>query len=322
MKDVNRLSLRTLLKDYIEAKRSKLEDGTVKLTLLAFGYFVEMIGNVPIHSVRYKEVEQFQTWIVDAGRSRTTANIYIKSVSPVFTWAVRQGFIEENPFKRLSKYRITRKRINVYDNDELQALLSSCPSELWQARIMLGYTAGLRRGEVLNLTVDSVDFQKGEIHVEPKKETEYTWAWTPKDKDLRGLPLLPECNRLLVKILNQLPERQPYLMLTPQRYRHLIARRKDGKMSARQRKIPDEYFNQQFRNIRKRAGTKKTYHDLRRTFITLLLENGLKPHEAKELAGHSNIETTINFYTATRQSLAQKARRILVGATGLEPATS
>ncbi|MBW8015076.1 MAG: tyrosine-type recombinase/integrase [Planctomycetes bacterium] len=59
-----------------------------------------------------------------------------------------------------------------------------------------------------------------------------------------------------------------------------------------------------------------TFHDLRRTCITEWLENGLQPHEVKELAGHSDIQTTMNYYTATRKNLLDKARRASSNALG------
>lgn len=41
-----------------------------------------------------------------------------------------------------------------------------------------------------------------------------------------------------------------------------------------------------------------TLHQLRKTFITKLLEHGIPIHTVKALADHSNIQTTINYYAA------------------------
>jgi len=163
---------------------------------------------------------------------------------------------------------------------------------------------------VLNLTVDDVDFDHGVIHVQPKKDTAYTWAWNVKDKERRMVPLVESLSDLLIRMLEALPAGQPYLTLTPQRYRRLRMLKEAGTLSDRLRVCPDENFTKPFERIVSRAGVKSgTFHDLRRTCITEWLESGLRPHEVMTLAGHSNIDTTMKYYVATRRELLDKARR-------------
>ena len=205
-------------------------------------------------------------------------------------------------------------------------MLLNCPSIYWRTRILLAKTAGLRRGEALNLTIDDIDFERNIIYVQAKKETEHTWRWQPKDKDLRALPLVTELSVMFTKILTKLPAGQPYLTITSQRYRRIQSLRKIKKLPDRVRECPDENWSKPFKQILKRSGVKNaTFHDLRRTCITEWLENGLQPHEVMQLAGHSSVETTMRYYTAIRDSLLHRARVIsheVIGATGLEPATS
>jgi integrase len=66
---------------------------------------------------------------------------------------------------------------------------------------------------VLNLTVNDVDFGRGFICVQPKKETRFTWRWQVKDKDVREVPLIEELARLLTQIHVELPEGQPAELL-------------------------------------------------------------------------------------------------------------
>ena len=83
-------------------------------------------------------------------------------------------------------------------------------------------TAGLRRGEILNLTVNDVDFGRGRIIVQPKEVSKYTWRWVVKNKDRRELPLIDNLAQLLVDLHVGLPEGQPYLLLSTKRYAHLM----------------------------------------------------------------------------------------------------
>ncbi len=174
---------------------------------------------------------------------------------------------------------------------------------------MLAKTAGLRRGEILNLTLNDVDFAKGKIVVQPKEDTKYTWQWSVKDKDVRELPLVDKTAQLLIDIQAELPEGQPYLLLPARCYQYLMGLKAKGKLKYELRKCPDDNYSRSWQTIFRKAGIENgTFHDLRSTCITEWLEKGLMPHEVKELAGHADINTTMNYYVGIRESLIDRAR--------------
>ncbi len=316
-------SILGLVEEYLDTVCG-IERATAELTMRTFGYFAEAVGDRDIAEVGYTEVERFQKWILDTGRGKVSANIYLKTARPVFRWAIRRGYLETDPFREVKLFRIPKQFIRIYEKLEFNEMLLNC-DDFWRARLLLAKTAGLRRGEVQNLTIGDVDFERKVIYIQGKKETKDTWRWIPKGKDVRTLPLVFQLSAVLTRIIARLPVGQPYLTLTPHRYGAIQALRKSNKLSDRVRKTPDENFRP-FERIKQRSGVRDaTFHDLRRTCITEWLENGLQPHEVMQLAGHSSVDTTMRYYTATRQSLLERARTAshdAIGATGLEPATS
>ena len=52
-----------------------------------------------------------------------------------------------------------------------------------------------------------------------------------------------------------------------------------------------------------------TFQNLRATCITEWLEKGMMPHEVQRLAGHSSIDTTMNYYVGIRESMIDRARQ-------------
>lgn len=303
----NKVTIWNLCFAYLAAE-STIESSTAELTERAVRYMVEALGDIRVVDFDYRQAQRFQSWLISTGRNEVSANIYIKTVRPVFRWAVRQHLIAADPFAELNMFRISRKQIRIYTQREFQELFRSCPSGMWQARVLLAKTAGLRRGEIMNLTLDDIDFDHGLIFVQPKREGRSTWRWVVKDKDRRELPLVPELSRVLVDLVNDLPEGQPYPLISVDRYEQVMRLKARSVLPDRVRRCPDENFKP-WRRIRKLAGIKHgTFHDLRRTCITEWLENGLEPHEAMRLAGHSDVETTMNYYVTTRRSLIDKAR--------------
>ena len=116
--------------------------------------------------------------------------------------------------------------------------------------------------------------------------------------------------KLLVDIQADFPEGQPYLLLPPERYRHLMKLKDEGKLKDRIRKCPDGNCRRNWQVICKRAGISGgTFHDLRATCITEWFENGMMPHEVQRLAGHSSIDTTMNYYVGIREAMIDRAKQ-------------
>ena len=302
------LRLSELLEVYLEHNK-RIESSTVEMARRNFKNLMNYTGNIKAGSLEYRHCESYQAACLNSGLSPTTVNIRIATVKPVFRWAVKRRMLYEDPWQYVKQLKVPKKLIRILENDEFQRILENAPSLMWRARLLLAKTAGLRRGEVLNLTVKDVDFNHGVVCVQPKKETEFTWRWQVKDKDVREVPLIEELAKLLVQLQVELPEGQPYLLIPPQRYQRLIELKERGKLLDWVRRDPDNNFSRSIGSLFHKSEVRDaTFHDLRRTCITEWLENGLHPHEVMRLAGHSNISTTMKYYVGVRRDLVDRAR--------------
>jgi len=281
-----------------------LAEPTKETTERAFRYFELCAGNLIISNIRYDHCAKFKNWLLQSGRSKGCANVYLRALKPVFNWAVKLKLIESNPVVGLKLFKVAQKPIRVYEQFEIDRMLRFATSKLWLARILCGITTGLRRGEVLNLTKD--DFRRGFVFVQPKNNTRRTWEWLPKDKEVRKLPLVDELENLLADLPCYYP------MISQRKYDNILKLKIAGLLSSRTKRCPDENFRRGFVAIQRKAFGRQvgTFHDLRRTYITIMLEQGLAPHQVKVLSGHSNLETLGNFYAGIRSSLYDEAKKI------------
>jgi len=279
--------LTQLVANYL-AINKRIRPSTADLTQRAFKALIELAGNIEAGAFSNDDAEIFQAYLIDRGFSKTTANIWCKSASPVFSWALRKGWIEKNPFTGLRKFRIMRKAVITYTRDEIGRILFYANLQ-WKARVLLGAST-LRKSEILNLTIADLDFDKMLIKIQDKQKTAHTWAWQVKDNERRLVPLIPLAVSVLLMLIEQMPAGQPYVCLTPQRYQYLMMQ---GGLSFRQSNEPDNNFNRQFKSLCRRAavGSGKTFHDLRKTGLTNLTAD-LRLQEVREIAGHSSIDTT------------------------------
>lgn len=301
------IKISTLVTMYLKVHKT-IESSTADLTRRSFWKLQTTIGDIAIKDVTYSHAEDFQAQIIDAGLSKTSANIFVKTISPVFNWSIKRGLLDKNVFAELKKFKITPRKVETFRPDEVARLLAAADN-LWKARILLGLTT-MRKGEVLNLTVKDVDFERRILFVQNKQETAYTWRFEPKDHERRMLPLIAPTSTLLADLYEKLPQGQPYLLLKAERYSYLL-RHKD-KISDRMKKCPDNNFNRAFRNLCKRAFVNGNFHQLRATGLTLLTnqQDRLALQEVQDIAGHSRIETTSR-YLGSRPDVLTRAGDIL-----------
>ncbi len=312
-------TISAILAEYLQ-KKHREKWSTQQWRQHAFAQLISAIGDIDISQLTICEIEDFEAALYEQSLSQNSIRSYLKAVSPVLKFACRRGYLGSDPMAGFKLPHSVDSEFRIFDNAEIQSLLTVAEDRIWKARILAALTAGLRRSEVLNLTVNDIDFERSRIFVQPKKQTPTTWSWTPKNYQRRELPLVDKLNRLLSTILiEDVPAGQPYLLLSEERYWHLQHR--DAGMTDRQRLCPDENFNPAFRRVRQAASVLQngTFHDLRRTCITHWSWE-LPPQAVKRLAGHASIETTMRYYLGVRPDVLDRANRI--GATGLEPATS
>jgi integrase len=313
------LKLSELLTDYLLRTRTQIEVSTADSAAYRMREFIAAVGNIYADKVKFRHCEKFIQYSLDRGLSPHSVNTNIKMVKRIFSLAIKREQLEKNPFDGISLIKVPRKQVRLLNEAEFQRLIQNARNLLWKARLLLGKTAGLRRGEVLNLTVQDIDFEKGKIIVQPKQDFGQTWRWVVKDKDRREVPLVEELASLLTQIQLELPDGQPYLMLTAQRYQNVMALKHSDKLIDRVAKCPDGNFRRNFMAVCKRARLEDvTFHDLRSTCITEWMEQGMMPHEVQRLAGHSSIETTMNYYVGIRESMLQRAREASRAALGTD----
>ncbi len=303
--------LNQVLDEYLQVH--KIANNTVKLTKRAWNQMVAYTTNIRINKFNRSSAEGIQAhW--QGQTSNTTARIYRKSVSPVFSWSVEKGYLKENPFANIKTPRVCKRKVRVYSPAEFRALLEACDDLRWVAILLLAKTTGMRKSAIQNLCRTDIDFANETITVSEKPKDESHWFWLPKDREERKLPLIPSVANVLTEIVYSIPASQPYVLLKPPRYYHLIEMKRLGFLTDEMRLSPISNFDRTFRKIRKRAGVKGRFHDLRSTCLTGLADV-LNPNELAMIAGHSDIKTTMRYVGMGRDTV-NKARLSVIESMG------
>ena len=142
--------------------------------------------------------------------------------------------------------------------------------------VSVAYGAGLRVSELVNLKIRDVDLDELTIHVKIGKGKKDRISIFPEK-------LRPELRKLIL-------ERD---------FKEFVFE------SERGGKLTTATAQKVFKNALKKARIQKpaTFHSLRHSFATHLLENGVDVRYVQELLGHANIRTTQIYTKVTNPKL-------------------
>lgn len=276
-----------LLQRYLDAMRSiGLSENTINTRRRALTTFLAwMKGHVgeddpktitPTDAVRYRR------YLQDAGRKPNTVNTHLSAIHAFCAWMVEEGYIQENPVKKVEFVKIVKSGPKGLDRNERhrfeRTAFNSKNCRDW-AIVMTFLYAGLRVGELVELKPEDVIIQerKGTIVVREGKGNKYREVPIPKE--------LREClSEYIVKNCTSgeyLFEGQRAPKLTERAVQLIIDK------IAYAAKVPDV-----------------TPHMLRHTYAYALVDNNVPIDRVAQLLGHENVNTTA-IYTRPRPAQLQ-----------------
>ena len=173
--------------------------------------------------------------------------------------------------KQLPMRKKKKTVYKVLTKEELSTFFNVCDNFKFRTIFMLVYGSGLRIGEIANLRVEDIDSKNMRIFVRAGKGNKERYTILPK----QSLDMLREYWR---------------------KYRQ-HKRRGRIFLSESGKAITVGVIREHFRKYRKKAkiNEKATLHTLRHNFATDLIERGVTLIQVKELMGHSNIRSTMEY---------------------------
>jgi integrase len=231
--------------------------------------------------------------------------------------AVGWEWITENQARAVDRPKPRKQEWHHLRPMEYGRLLEAAPDLRWQAFYALAYTSGAREGELFSLTWGDVDFDKAMLRIRNRKGTPTLPPFVIKDAEPRNVPLPRATLKILLDWQVEAPEGVPYILLTAERYRRVLARwerlgRADDRWENR------FMVNNALRDMRVHAKRAEidfdgefTIHCFRKSFGQNHADNGTPIKTLQYLLGHSSEKTTLEFYTQVPKDHADQARDIM-----------
>ena len=241
-----------------------------------------------------KEVEQIKTedlrlfFIEMQGRSKMSNHSLDNqknNLSAFFKWLNDNEYITRNPMNPIKAFKFEKKVKDALSDMELEKIRKACKNNYERAIIEVLYSTAVRVNELVNIKLEDLDFEKGEVIVTHGKGNKQRKTYLTSKAILAIQEYTKDRDYPTVYLFENF--RRPHGQLKP------------------------SAIEKNTRALQKRTGIELYPHKIRRTTATHLLRKGMPIEEIRILLGHENISTTMIYAKIDMDSVKRNHNKYL-----------
>lgn len=236
----------------------------------------------------------------DRGVSGQTLLRYHACIRKALDQAVRLELIPSNPADKIDRPKGETYRAEYYTKDELNLLFKACKGEKIFLAVLTAAFYGLRRGEVIGLKWDAIDFENNTLTIKHTvtvaivdgKQQLVAMDRAKTKSSLRTLPLAPNFKKMFQK-------QKEWQEKNKKRYGNSYSKKFTGYIFVDElgELMKPDFLSDNLKRIIEKNGLKPVrLHALRHSCASLMLANGVPMKQIQDWLGHSNFSTTANLY--------------------------
>lgn len=252
-----------------EFKRNTIKDSSFDKYLRTMKHIKRIFGDLKISSL---DVVDCQRKINSISKPSVKDDCY-QLLYQMLDKAVKCRNIDFNVFSAIEIKKHQKEHGKAFTQAEKATFIKACECNSRGLAFLICLCCGLRRGELLALTINDIDFDKKELSIS-KQFSEGKITAPKSSSSIRTIPI------------NDFLYQQLLLANLP----------KKGRLFP----IGETTLREHFQRILTNCGLNGqgfTIHSLRHTFITNCAEIGIARHVTQKWAGHSTSDITDNIYT-------------------------
>jgi integrase len=231
-----------------------------------FKALVKYLGNIRLTELNLKNIEEFIQYKIRE-KSLHTGRRHLINIKAIMNKAVAYGYLESNPAENIKRIKPPEKLPMYFTKEEFDRLLLVIDNQDWKDLIEFAVNTGLRQMEIISL-------QKRQFNRHNRLIILDNQHHLTKSRKIRSMPLN---NRTLDIITRRVENEKKEQIFTL-----------NGEI------ILQDNLQDKFRKYVKAAelNPKITFHCLRHTFASWLVQKGVSIYEVSKLLGHADIKTT------------------------------
>ena len=301
--DPRKMPFSIFCKEFLEIKRETLSPNTIPFYERVINkHLIPMFGRMRLEEFKVFHIQQYITYLCNMDRddryvgkiAPQTVKRYATVLRSILSLAYKMEYMDNDiSLSRRLHFPVSMtSEIEVYSFEEVQNILKKLASEPIHIRAMIetAIFTGCRRGEIVGLKWNDIDFEKRTLQVKRsiyKISGEKAQEKTPKTKN--GIRTISIPQRLCDTLLEYKDHQDKYKAFFEDEWHDLgyIFTEATGLV------MNPQTPTRQFSKFLKRHGIRQLkFHGLRHTSATLLLASGCDIKTVSQRLGHADIDTT------------------------------
>lgn len=301
------IKLATFLQKWLDHKSKHVTEGTMShYRPYVNKHLIPHLGHVDIGKVKPSHIQQLYDYYVE---EEILTNTSIKHMHRIlhnaYNAAIKWEYVSRNPCLGASPPAPEKKMMQTWDEIDIQTFLEENMNHRLYMFYLLALSTGMRKGELLGLTWDNIDFTNSVLAVtqavRKKKGGGYELGKVKTKYAERTISLFDHVNEALKK---HKKDQMAYKMENRQSYEDqgLVFATGNGTFFS-----PHNIQRYWAQSLKESAVKPIRFHDLRHTHATLLLKMKEHPKVVQERLGHSSITVTLDLYSHVMPNIQKEA---------------
>lgn len=272
-------------RQYQALKKSMYQEGTNEHHRRIIAHAITAFDSINVRKLKKLDLNKGYQMIEFLKKNTRNGN---NSINKIIRY-VKKVMLHYNvatSFQQLTLLKCENKPFKRFYHEDLKLIIDyvklmnySQNSIVYRAAVMISLDSGIRKTELLNIRIKNIDFPSNQIYLEETK--------TGK---LRYAPF-SDFSKKIIKVLIELDPTRNYLM-----YNFI-----------KKRPLSQDDLKLFYRRLKNKLGIDRIHtHRFRKTFGSLLVENGMPIESLQSLWNHSKITTTM-IYLQFHESKALKS---------------
>ena len=305
-KEVGVLSSDMLFADYL---LEWLEIAKGRLAVATYSSYAAMIKrpvgpyfrqrNLTLRELEARHLQMFYSEMLRKVKPNTVIH-YHAIIHSALKYAVKTDMLVQNVADKVDRPKKNSFQPVFLSAEEMQKMFEALRGTKLELPVLVAAFYGFRRGEVLGLKWDAIDFERGTISVirtvttitVDGKQTEIEQQSAKTKSSLRTLPLIGSFREYFLQV-KEAQELNKQVCGNCYNYEY------DGFVFVDElgERMRANYLTSAFPKFLEDHGLRRMrFHDLRHSCASLLLANGVPLKHIQEWLGHSDFTTTANIY--------------------------
>ena len=266
-----------------------LSPSTVKGYKCATNRIIKQWGEMYVSDISTCDINRFLTDMAKKGFAKKTVKNHKIIINRIFHFAVLQGACKINPAREAELPRNLKQTIRRPATVTEEQIIKKS-ADVWLLPY-LALTTGMRKGELLGLMWEDVDWKNNVIHV--RRSVYYAPAPTIKSpKTEAGVRAIP----IIKPLRDELEKRKG-------KPNHFVF--------GGEQPMSEKAYRYAYQKFQKETGITATAHQLRKSYATMAVDANVPPDVLKTIIGHRDISTTMNIYAEVRDYRIKEAKDLL-----------